>query len=307
MRSFVELSDGRRIGLATYGADRGLPILALHGAPASRVMFDVADGPAKELGVTLYCPERPGYGRTPKDRRPTLDSRAEDLALIADRLSLERFAVLGVSGGAPYAVALSARLKERIAGLGLVSPLGPVAQFFEAKTVGAIDDRYGRLSPRHRFFFLGLPKRKRLAVAQAAVGARMFKAAPQSFAKIFANILSSADTTVLSRPHVRQSLVGMTLEAMRQGPGGALADQQIFSKPWPVEFQSITAPAILWQGTADRIVPVPVSMWLADLIPNCRLERLEGCGHFWIYDHVGEVLEALAEASGLGDIREGAG
>jgi pimeloyl-ACP methyl ester carboxylesterase len=300
MEHFIEFPDGRRFGLATYGAEGGLPILALHGAPASRIMFDVADEPAKRLGLTLYCPERPGYGATPNGGEPTLATRVMDLAAIVDKLSLDRFAVVGVSGGGPYAVALSALLQDRVAGLGLVSPVGPIAQFASAHKSGAVDDRYGELSHGHRMYFLELPKHRRLAAIQAEIGAHVFKVAPQPFTKVFARTLTESDTQILSKPHVQQSLVSMTLEALRQGPAGGLADLKIYSKPWQVDFDSITAPAILWQGTRDRIVPAAVSMWLSELIPNCRLERLEGSGHFWIYDHVAEVLAAIAEISSPG-------
>ena len=260
-------------------------------------MFDVTDAAAKKLTLQIYCPERPGYGVTPKGEAPTLETRVADLEAIADRLGLQRFAVLGVSGGGPYAVALAARLGRRVNGLALVSPMGPIAQFMAAKRAGTIGSEYGSVPRGHRLFFLELPKRKRLLVLQAGIGARAFKAAPNSFAKIFAQLLSRSDTKVLSQPHVEKSLVAMTLEALRHGVGGGMADLTIFSRPWPVHFERITAPAILFQGTADRIVPVPVSVWLADLIPNCRFELREGAGHFWVYDHVGEVLKSLAEIS----------
>lgn len=286
--------DGRTVGLARYGADRGLPVLALHGAPASRLMFDVADIPAKALGLTLYCPERPGYGLTPPDPTPTLTSRSDQLVGVADALGLERFALLGVSGGAPYAVAMAARLGERVAALGLVSPMGPVAEFAAAERHGDIDPSIGRLARGHRIFFLVMPKRKRFVSMQAALGARAFKAAPKAFAMVFAKLLSKADAKVLQQPHVEASLIAMTLEAIRQGAGGGVADLEIFSREWGVDYSAVRTPVVLWQGTADRIVPSAVSVWLSGLIPNCRLERLEGAGHFWVYDHVADVLGTLA-------------
>ena len=297
MGDVIELADGRCFGLARYGAVDGDPVLALHGAPASRIMFDVADGPAKKLGLTLYCPDRPGYGLTPKEDAPSLEARVRDLELIADALSLNQFSVLGVSGGGPYAVALAARLGDRVRGLGLVSPLGPVAQFEKARKSGHIGKEHDRLSRGHRIFFLDLPKISSVLAVQAGISARVFKAAPHLFARLFALSLSKSDRKVLQQPHVQESLIDMTLEALRQGVVGGLADLEVFSKPWPVKFEAITAPAILWQGTADRIVPAAVSVWLSGLIPNCRLERLEDCGHFWVYDHIEEVLGGLAGIS----------
>ncbi len=297
MSDVIEMADGRRVGLAKFGAVDGYPVLALHGAPASRIMFDVTDGPAKKLGLTLYCPDRPGYGLTPKDDTPTLSARVDDLELIADALSLEKFAVLGVSGGGPYAVALAAKLGNRITGLGLVSPLGPVAEYEAAKKSGLIGDEHKKMSRGHRILFLDLPKLHGVLSVQAGLSARVFKAAPHLFARLFALSLSASDRKVLEQPHVQESLIAMTLEALRQDVAGGLADLAVFSKPWQVAFEAITAPAFVWQGTSDRIVPESVSVWLSGLIPNCRLVGLEDCGHFWVYDNVEEVLGALAGIS----------
>lgn len=297
MADSIKLADGRRVGLATYGAVDGRPVLALHGAPASRIMFDVADGAAKDLGLTLYCPDRPGYGLTPKDGSPSLATRADDLVLLADALSLDRFSLLGVSGGAPYAVALAERLGDRITGLGLVSPMGPVAQFVAAQKAGLLSEEHEPIGRGHHIFFLDLPKHSTIAAFQAGLGVRAFQVAPQMFSRMFAQSLGGADAKVLGQAHVEESMIAMTLEAVRQGADGGLADIEIFSQPWPVAFEAIKTPTIMWQGTADSIVPAAVSVWLSGLIPNCRLERLEDCGHFWVYDHVEEVLGALAEIS----------
>ena len=197
---FVELADGRRFGLARYGAENGRPVLALHGAPASRIMFDVTDAAAKKLSVQIYCPERPGYGVTPKDKSPTLETRVADLEEIADRLGLQRFAVLGVSGGGPYAVALAARLGRRVMGLALVSPMGPIAQFMAAKRAGAIGSKYGSVSRGHRLFFLELPKRKRLMAIQSGIGARAFKAASIAVVAYIPAIISLIATPTFCGP-----------------------------------------------------------------------------------------------------------
>lgn len=297
MKDYVELTDGRRFGLATYGASTGIPVLALHGAPASRIMFDVTDATAKKLGLRILCPERPGYGITKIEKAPTLASRAADLEHIANCLGLGRFAILGVSGGGPYSIALAERLGDRVLGMALVSPLGPLAEFRHARLEGEIGQQFGRLSLRPKLFFLDLPKHPHLLELQASLSAHAFKAAPQSFASLFAQLLSKADARVLSQDDVRESLIAMTLEAIRPGVGGGLADLKIYSKPWNVNFERVNQPTIIWQGTADRIVPAPATFWLSTLLPNCRLERLPKAGHFWVYDHVEEVLEALAGIS----------
>jgi len=285
------LADGRVFGLARYGAADGLPVLALHGAPASRYMFDVADQPARELGLTLYCPDRPGYGLTPEDAGATLGERVDELAAIADTLRFDRFIVLGISGGGPYATGLAAKLGERVTALGLVSPMGPIGELAaEFQPPAEVRDAVHR---GHKLFFTSLPKRPRLLRAKASLSAAAFGAAPKAFAAVFRRMLSSADGAVLSQTHVEASLIRMTQEALRQGPSGGLSDMAIFSQPWNVPFDAVVSKAHLWQGTADRIVPAPVSFWLASRIRECKVTRLEGAGHFWVYGHAGEVLARL--------------
>src|SRR5690606_4160388 len=99
---------------------------------ASRLMYEVSDDSARANGLNLICPDRPGYGLSPPDEQPTLTKRAEQLEAIADHLGLERFALVAVSGGAPYAVALASRVGERVSAMALVSPMGPLADMYRA-------------------------------------------------------------------------------------------------------------------------------------------------------------------------------
>lgn len=128
----LQLPGFGKIGVATYGDPGGHPVLAFHGTPASRLMYRKGDAAARRLGFRLIAPDRPGYGLTPIDDGPTLASRTDMHVALADTLGLDRLSLLGVSGGAPYATALASRLKDRIATLALVSPMGPVADYVAA-------------------------------------------------------------------------------------------------------------------------------------------------------------------------------
>ncbi len=282
----LTLRSGRKIGLATYGAEDGFPVLALHGAPASRVMFDVADAPAQRLGLKLYCPERPGYGLSPVGGLETLASRNADNREIVSLLGLTRFAVLGVSGGAPYAAAMAQDMPERVSQLLLVSPIGPVAEFAKLNTPIPI-------ARGHKWFFLEFPKHRRLLKATCRLSAFMFRLSPNTFARLFRVWLTRSDRSILSQRHVRDSQVRMTLEALREGVDGGVSDLVIFSNPWEVQFGELDVPSRIWQGEEDRVVPVGVSFELGRRLPQAVVTRLEGAGHFWVYDHVREVLEAI--------------
>jgi pimeloyl-ACP methyl ester carboxylesterase len=123
----MRLPDGRRIGYAEFGDAKGLPVLAIHGTPGSRYMFALTDQAARERGLRIIAPERPGYGLSDYRRRDALAQTAEDVNALADGLGLDRFALIGVSGGGPHAMAAAASIPDRVALLALISPVGPIA------------------------------------------------------------------------------------------------------------------------------------------------------------------------------------
>ena len=125
----VRLADGRRIGYAEYGDPQGASVLAIHGTPGSRFMFALTDKAAREQGLAhlrARAPRLRPFRFSPQGRR--LAQAADDLRRFADALGLERFALIGVSGGGPYAVAAAASMAERVALLALISPVGPIAE-----------------------------------------------------------------------------------------------------------------------------------------------------------------------------------
>lgn len=296
-RHEVQLKDGRVFGIATYGDPEGAPVLALHGAPASRLMYEVADDSARARNLLLICPDRPGYGLSPVDEQPTLARRAEQLEAIADHLGLGRFALVAVSGGAPYAVALASRLGERITAMALVSPMGPIADMYRAREASRNRD----LPRSQHWFFTRLPRYRRALGAAARIAAGGFRISPKISARAFSRLLPAADAEILRRPHVQESLIRMTQGGLRQGVAGGLADLQIFSQPWEVDFSAVRARTVLWQGTEDSIVPVKAALWLGGQLPDCSIEIVEGFGHYWIYDNIDAVLGRLARLIGEED------
>jgi pimeloyl-ACP methyl ester carboxylesterase len=288
----VTLLSGDVVGLAAYGDPNGRPVLAFHGAPACRLMYALADEPARALGLRLIAPDRSGYGLTPLRRsQTTLAGVAAEMAQLCDTLGLARVGVIGISGGAPYAVATAGLLGRRVSAMALVSPMGPLE---------SVDVRRC-MSRGHRWFFLELPRRRWLLQHFARRAAAVFRAAPVSSARAFAATLGPADRAVLSQPAARDALIGFTQEALRQGVGGAVADLTAYAAPWDVDLSAISASTSMWQGTADRIVPEAAALDLAARMPRCRLQQVDGAGHFWILAHAEDVLSTLARAMVAGN------
>lgn len=273
-------SCGRRV---EYGDLKGLPVFALHGTPGSRLMFALSDHAARDRGLRLIAPERPGYGLSDYRHSATLFDHARDIATLAEALGFERFAIIGVSGGGPYAVAVAAALPRRVTLLALVGPI-------------ADHGRQIRMSRGRRLLFGNLV---RLPVALRAIffGLRnLLHLAPELAYRGLMARVSQSDRAILARDDVKASLRAAVFEGLRPGIEGAVQDVTLFCAPWGLPLARVYASAVLWQGSDDSIVPPEAAYWLGRTLPNCRLDVIHGAGHYWVFGQFGLVLDAVAAA-----------
>ena len=98
-------SGGRRLAIEQCGEPEGKPVFLMHGTPGSRLGPRPRAIVLHQLGVRLIAFDRPGYGGSDRKFGRTVADVATDVAAIADALELDRFAVLGRSGGGPHALA----------------------------------------------------------------------------------------------------------------------------------------------------------------------------------------------------------
>ena len=96
------------------GDPDGFAVVFHNGTPCSRLMPEWWDAPARERGLRMIGIDRPGYGNAPAEPNRSLRSVAEATAALMDDLGVDRFAVIGVSGGGPYALACGAFLPDRV-------------------------------------------------------------------------------------------------------------------------------------------------------------------------------------------------
>ncbi len=278
----LTLPDGRRVACAEYGDPGGLPVLALHGTPGSRLMFALADRAARERGIRLIAPERPGYGLSDYRHSESLAQIAEDLSAVADLYEVDRFAVIGVSGGGPYAVAAAAAMPDRISLLALVAPIGEVAdvQLRLSRFQRLLFRRLARRPWASRLFF----RRLRLMVFRS----------PDTAYRWLMRRVRAADRELLARSGVRISLQAAMGEGLRPGVEGVAQDLRLCCSPWRLRFADIDVPAIIWQGSDDPVVPPEAAYALARALPNCRLDVIPAAGHYWVFSRFGLILDAVA-------------
>ena len=125
----VELPDGRTLhGYDTgeEGRDDRLTVVWHHGTPN----IGTPPGPlfpaAERLGIRWMGYDRPSYGGSSPRPGRDVGSAAGDTAAIADAAGVDRFAVMGHSGGSMHALACAALLPRRVSAVVGVSDPGTV-------------------------------------------------------------------------------------------------------------------------------------------------------------------------------------
>ena len=283
---FIVLPDSRRLGYAELGDEQGRPLFFFHGTPGSRLVFSERDALAQIDGVRLVLPERPGYGVSDPQPNRTLLDWADDVATLADHLDIERFAVAGVSGGGPHALACASRLSDRVTvGLLLASP-SPAG--VRGVTRGmSFGNRLGLLLGR---FAPGLVRRSIRSFAAS------FNSDPDRFLDGIARQMSESDRRLMEDAAVREAIARDVQEAYRQGGDGHADDAALAmtSQSWGFDLSVITVPVHLWHGEADVLAPRAMAEYLTRTLPTCELHFVPDAGHL-LTEHDG-VVKGVAEA-----------
>ena len=281
----LKLPDGRELCVGSYGPDDGQPVIAFHGTPGSRRMWRCGVEAAHTHGFRLIAADRPGYGGSTAHPGRTISTALADLAQVVSAYKLNRFGLLGVSGGTPFACSAAAHYGDRITALGLVSPLAPVAEA----------DMWPHLSWQDRLLFLHASRYPRtLSVASQPVTA-LIRRFPRAAFHITRLSAGSSDRALLGQSDIAAIYVADGIAGAADGLNGAITDLAIYGQPWGVDFAAITAPSRLWIGSADTIVPVNAAIALGHRIKGCEITRLPGAGHFWIFAAMPEILAGLRE------------
>ena len=135
----VRTGTGRDIGVYEYGDPNGRPLFALHGTPSCGAAFDWTDAPARELGLRVIAPDRPGIGHSDAVPMTSVADYSAELGALADALSIDRFLLLGYSGGGPYALAVAHRLAHRVESATVVSGAGEIGAWATWKDLARSD------------------------------------------------------------------------------------------------------------------------------------------------------------------------
>lgn len=177
------LSNGIDIAYEVH-ADRGSPILLIHGFASSGRINWLNTGWVAALGEAGYLPitiDNRGHGKSRKIYDPKLyfaHDMADDAARLLDHLGIRRAPVIGYSMGARIAAYLALRHPERVRssiwggmGLNLVTGLEDSEEIIEALTAESLSDVKGATGRQFRLF-ADHSKADRAALAACMISSR---------------------------------------------------------------------------------------------------------------------------------------
>jgi pimeloyl-ACP methyl ester carboxylesterase len=273
---------GRSLAVECWGAPTGKPVFLMHGTPGSRGGPRPRDIVLYRLNIWLISYDRPGYGLSDRQRQRTVADAAADVEQIADALGVERFSVVGRSGGGPHALACAALLRHRVErAAALVSPAPPEAE--------GLDWFAGMTRSNVETYELA-DADELLAEAELKRRAADVRADPERMMTSLLPGLAGLDRRVVNDISLRRLVTENIRDGLRGGPDGWIDDVLAFRRPWECDLSDVTAPVLLWHGTEDRFSPVEHSRWLAAQIQNATLRVERGAAHFGAFEALPRVL-----------------
>ncbi len=247
--------------LAHDDTGRGIPVLFLHGFPHDRGLWQ----PAVELlrdRARCITPDLPGFGASPLPAsQPTLDSVADQLAELFDRLRVERAVITGLSMGGYLALAFWRRHADRVKALCLCD------------TRATADPAEARAK---RDVMIALAQ----AQGSVAVAEQLL---PGSLGKCTLDRLPervAAARAMLERQSVEGIVAGLRLLRDRPDQTPTLA--------------TITVPTLVLVGAEDTLTPPDEVERMAAQIPGAIVTRMPITGHLMPFE------QPAAFAAGVG-------
>jgi pimeloyl-ACP methyl ester carboxylesterase len=271
----LKLGDGRTLHAYDTGSGNVAGRLAVfwhHGSPNIGAPPEPLFSAADRLGIRWVSYDRPGYGGSTPCPDRNVASAAADASAVADALGIERFAVMGHSGGGSHALACAGLLPERVLGVVVVAGMAP----FGAEGLD---------------WFEGF----------GSAGVAQLRAAAAGRAALEEHLAESDDEPEFT-PEDEAALAGewswlidVVDAALAGGMGGFIDDDLAGVGAWGFDPADIVAPALFLHGGRDRVVPAAHGEWLARRCPSAELWLRPEDGHISVLNHAAAAMGWLRE------------
>ena len=291
----IAVGEDRRIGFAEFGDPQGRAVFWLHGTPGARRQIPMeARVFAEQRSIRLIGVDRPGIGSSTPFQYENVLAFAVDMATIADTLGIDKMAVVGLSGGGPYALACAAAMPERIVAAGV---LGGVAPTVGPDAIGGGLMALGTLAAPV-IQVAGGPIR-----LAASTLIRLIRPVAEPAVYLYAAISPEADRKMLVRPEFKAMFLDDLLNGSRKQMAAPFADIVVFARDWGFRLDEVKVPVRWWHGDRDHIVPFAHGQHVVSGLPDAELHQLPGESHLAGLGRAEDILSTMLDIWDRDEIR----
>lgn len=279
--------NGRKLAFQIFGDPNGVPIFYAHGGPGSRLEAVIFDGIAKSRGYKIIATDRPGMGKSDHVPDRILSDYANDIAELADHLGIDRFGVIGWSGGGAHSLICAYKIPHRlffcisIAGYTNFGELDNAKQYLHTKIDRVAVGLFSSSPWLFKLFF----KLTRMSVLYF----------PELTYKGFLSIVCDEDKKIAGNKEFKAIFLATQAEAFVQGSLGVYRDSGIHYLDWGFKLSQIEMPVHILHGSEDNLVPIEFSRHISAQVKNCKLHIYENEGHLIPYTHLADIFD-IADA-----------
>lgn len=260
----IRLQDGRTVRVhdsAGGDAAGAFTVLWHHGSPQTGAPLEPLLAAAAERGFRLLSYGRPSYGGSSPQPGRSVAAAASDVGQIADALGIERFALMGASGGGPHALACAALLPDRVSATACLASLAP----FGAEGLD---------------YFAGMAADG--ASLRASLLGRSARALHEETEEFDPSSFVERDYAALDGAW--SSLGRDVGAALADGADGLIDDDLAYVAPWGFDVAQIETPMLFVQGGRDRVIPPAHADWLLRECAQSELWLRPLDGHISVLD-----------------------
>lgn len=308
----LKLPDGRTLCYSIYGttatrtsAEQPPTAFYFHSFPGSHCEGSATHEAASSHGLRIVAVSRPGYGGSTNDPGRSILSFSQDVLAVADHLHLQRFAVMGISGGGPYVLGCVHSIPaSRLAGAVVISGMYPTSLGMGGMMLSnrvlfnlapwvpwlvsyIFDTSVGRIARDTE-----QPGRFRQTLAQG------FKSLPEA----------DRETAEADGGKVLDLLATSTREAFVDGPEGSACEAKLFGSPWGFDLAELPVrqgELKVYHGAKDINIPARMAQEAVATMKGADLVLAHEEAHISLYfrrmdEIMGEVKRMLVNTTNTG-------